>query len=528
MPVPTGAIDSHPAKSIALGGWYGRWAWALSLLFLAVGSFGLGLFNGALGDDQLLLSQRLAGVDGFAGLWGLFTQSYWGPLHTGGLYRPVMLWLLGAQRLCFGTDPVGFHAVSLLLHAGVSVLCFGLLRRFLPKPAAFMGAAVFACHPIHAEAVITVYGQADLWAALFMLVSLDRYAAWLHKPLSPTQRLVIYGAYLLSLGCKESAVLGPTAMVLIRGLYVSPDARGWRRWVSGREAGFAVPLAIYLVARFAVLGTRAAPVGEGSVAWGYPLWARANLVIVTIGTYLRLLVLPWGQTIYYGHLRDAIFGQPWAQLLWLLGGVAGLLGLGRWLDRRVVAQGNGWLVWGLLPVANLLPIGVVVAERCLYLPSIGVAFLVGGAFDRARSGTKNSLWVMAAIALVLAASVGLSARTCWRWRTPVSHWRATAADHPRSPKAHATLGIALLDEMVQGGEVLYPSNPRWVEAQRAMERAIELNPQSPDAWKGKGLLAMSRGEYREAIPYFERAYSLRPSDQNTYNYLLRCREAVEH
>jgi len=57
---------------------------------------------------------------------------------------------------------------------------------------------------------------------------------------------------------------------------------------------------------------------------------------------------------------------------------AALLVLAWRRGRRVEAFGLGWIAIAFLPVANLLfPTGVLVAERTLYLPSVGLAIAVG-------------------------------------------------------------------------------------------------------------------------------------------------------
>jgi len=522
----SGRSAKSKGRSASQVAWlHAYWPWVTGIVVLAIGTFAAGLFNARIGDDDLILLHRLD-IQHFIGLFQYFGQSYWADLHTGGLYRPVTLWLLGAQKLIFGINPVGYHAVSLLLHAAGSVLCLRLFSRFISMPAAFIGAAVFACHPIHAEAVITVYGQSDLWAAVFFLAGLDRYIAWPKPSATWWRGPVVYGLYLLSLGCKESAVLGPLAAVCIRGLYHETDQVGWHRWISWREALFALPLGAYLIARFLVLDTPV-PLDEASVAWGYPLWARANLLIVTLGTYFKLLVLPWEQTIYYGHLRDAIFGQPWGALGWLFAALFGLWGLSRVLNRRHTHLANSWLGWSLLPIANLLPIGTVVAERCLYLPSVAVALLLGCAFDKLRQYRHASTWLIGLAIVILVSSMALSVRVCWRWRTPVSLWQATTVDHPRSPKAHAALAMALLAEMVNQKEVLFPSNPRWTIALQAADQALILNNRSADAWHAKGLMAMARNDYADALPHLETAYQLRPNDRKIYHNLQDCRRAMD-
>lgn len=490
---------------------------AIGVAALAVVTFVAALPNGMLGDDSTLWEQRLAGV-GWGDLLSLLGQTWWGELHAGGLYRPLALALLAIQKLVFAST-TAVHAVSLAIHAACSVLCLLLLRRLaLPVAAAFAGASLFACHPIHAEAVTTIHGQPDLWAALFAMAGLERALSATSGHGSPVRTGVLAGLLgMASLLCKESAVLLPGLAILLRGT-LHHGASGLRRWLGAPELLFGGGVLAALLLRVVVLGSEVVPSGESSVAWGYPLWARANLVVVSVGTYLRLLVLPWGQTIYYGHLRDAIFQGPTAELAWVVGGIAAFVAMARLLDRRVVAFSAGWLALTLVPVSNLLPIGVAAAERCLYLPSVALAGLAAGAW--ARWAPSRLRLASAVLAAAVALSLGLSVRVVLRWRTPLSHWQTTAADHPRSPLAHATVARLLLQELSLARAP--QSDARWSAAAAAIERALALNANSPEAWRAKGLWSQLRGDCAAALPALERAVELRPGDAETLDALRVC------
>src|SRR5207247_5366773 len=72
-----------------------------------------------------------------------------------------------------GLDPVGFHAVNVLLHAAACVLLAVVLGEVTGRPLlAGTAALLFAAHPVHTEAVASVVGRAEELAALLGL------AAW--------------------------------------------------------------------------------------------------------------------------------------------------------------------------------------------------------------------------------------------------------------------------------------------------------------------------------------------------------------
>jgi hypothetical protein len=121
---------------------------------------------------------------------------------------------------------------------------------------------------------------------------------------------------------------------------------------------------------------------------------------------------------------------------------AGLLVLAWRRGRRAEAFGLGWIAIAFLPVANLFfPTGVLVAERTLYLPSVGLALAVGAWL---RQIPSRWYWV------VLAAVAVFGGVRTWK-RVPVWRNSRTVAlsvldDSPRSFSGPARMiGIYLAE-----------------------------------------------------------------------------------
>ena len=114
----------------------------------------------------------------------------------------------------------------------------------------------------------------------------------------------------------------------------------------------------------------------------------------------------------------------------------------------------------------------------------------------------------------------LSARVATRWQTPLSHYQATAADHPRSAGAHARLALLLLQE---AGRNAPPERAALERAEEAIDRALQINERLPEAWHARGLLAVMRADCARAVPALQRALALRPGDMQVLRLLGRCR-----
>ena len=69
-------------------------------------------------------------------------------------YRPLTVLTFRWNRQLHDMDPLGFHAVNVLLHGLVSILFLLLLRRVgVPQMISLAAVLLFATHPIHTEAV---------------------------------------------------------------------------------------------------------------------------------------------------------------------------------------------------------------------------------------------------------------------------------------------------------------------------------------------------------------------------------------
>ena len=94
------------------------------------------LMNGFALDD-LFVIERNPRVTGPFSLPTVLLTPYW-PQHGAGLglYRPTAILAYALEWHASGGAPAFFHAVSILLHAGASLLAFSVLRRFTTGAAA--------------------------------------------------------------------------------------------------------------------------------------------------------------------------------------------------------------------------------------------------------------------------------------------------------------------------------------------------------------------------------------------------------
>ncbi len=141
-----------------------------------------------------------------------------------------------------------------------------------------------------------------------------------------------------------------------------------------------------------------------------------------------------------------------------------------WSWRRAPMMAFG-LVWGaiaIFPVHNVLvPTGIVLAERTLFLPSVGLMLAIGGAAELIRpKATYRAKVALAALAgALLIAGVYRSTIRHPVWADQFTYWYETAnRDAPLSYRAHHALA-----EMYWGADL-------EGRAEREYRLAISLSP----------------------------------------------------
>lgn len=513
-----------------------RRVWVAAIVVAAFAAHVGSLRNGFAYDDEPIVSENPIVTEG---RWGeAVARPYWNvTVDDGLLWRPVSTVGFTAQWALFDGRPAGFHALNLVLTAGVGVLVFLLLLR-LGSPAAYgrapptddlvgpvaagLAALLFVVHPVHVEAVANVVGQAELWAALFGLTAL---LLALDDTRAPGVRLVGASlAYALALGGKEIAITVPALLWLVRTF-----ERGGRPLVALRRdlpvhLCWVAVAAAYLVLRAWVLGgligEDPAPPFIGEPA-GTRLWTAFSVLPIAWG----LMVAPVHLSADYdpGYLSVVSPPEP-----------AGLLGIGVWIalaalavagwrrggHARLAAVGLLWVELVRLPVSNLVIVsGVLLAERTLFLPSVGIALLVASGIGAARASGRDRPETRGAAVdrgrVAVAAAVLVAVLFAVRSAARVPVWDSTATvtaslldDAPTSWRAMRLYAIGLIDL------------GREEEGVRILEEAWRTLPGRQDLTTEIGGRLTGLGHRERARTYLETAVRRWPNRIDGYNLLV--------
>ena len=206
--------------------------------------------------------------------------------------------------------------------------------------------------------------------------------------------------------------------------------------------------------------------------------AIGDRVLTALGVvpeWIRLLFWPAHLSSEYGPPEIEIAqGFSISQLPGLALLVA-ILGLGVVLRRRqpVISFGIAFACITLLPSSNfLLPAGIVLAERTLFLPSVGAMLIVGAvavllaerpARRDGRRASKARSWRASSAAALIAAAMARSIQRTTVWRDNDRLFRQAVLDSPLDYRAHFMLGAWDFEQKrKREGEAEYRKSARSV------------------------------------------------------------------
>jgi tetratricopeptide (TPR) repeat protein len=451
-------------------------------------------------DDALVISDNDF-ISSPSNLKELLSRNYFA-ISGEETYRPIVTISYYVDHMLWELNPVGYHLTNLTIHflAAMALYAVGvlLLGGF---PFALAAAAIFAAHPVNAEAVISPGFREDLLAGLFYFAAISLFM--LSNRTRGRRGHSVYAlcvlSYLLALFSKEMALSLPLFLLLL--IWIAPSKLSgnrsslWMRW-----GGLAAATVFYAVVRFVFLSNPAAVHAEypgGSV--GASMFTTARVFL----SYIRVLIVPLGLSAEYS-IAPSSPGDPHA-----LVAVAVLLAIvvfALWRSRRwpVASLAILWFFIALIPVANIIPLYNIKADRYLYIPSAGFGLLLGAWGVNLANGARHAfrrrlpLYVLSGVALIFAFIAGSRALD---WRSPVTLWSQVLVRNPASFRAHINLGRA------------FSQLQTYDEAISHYEQARTLRPDEPMLHNNLGVVYSLVGrpdlaleEFRKALELFPRYY----------------------
>ncbi|MCP4006528.1 MAG: hypothetical protein GY725_20310 [bacterium] len=500
------------------------WWVPLALVLLAALPFWPAVDGDFIEDDRPIIRDRIELRD-VSHIPEFFGQTYWPGGQQGGLYRPLSVSSYALDRILWGADAsggpsrFGVHASNLILNALAVLLLFQILRARLSLwiPAA-VGAALFAVHPVHVEAVSHMVGRADLAMTVFFLAA---FALHSH---GTAARVLAAGFYLLSCMCKEMAVVLPGLLFVDSWLRSKDESAGlFLRRVFVELTPCALALGSFILLRGWVLGAASVPpvsfalyLPAQYLAFPDPAPGEVLLTMThALGEISRLLIAPFSLSADYSgfphstRLAPAVLLSA-ALLVGVLVGV--ILAL-----RRGLRSPFFWLVWFALtwlPVSNLLfASGIVMAERVLYLPSVALAGVVGSVARLALESDRR--WLVLPM-LLIAGFAALTVSRAALWNDARTLYEETVV---RSRYSGHIAKSGLVAELMR--DQMAMRDPQMRARARDLARASVAQRATTTNLRQLAALDELAGDVESALANRTALYHVNPSDLENRAGLLR-------
>lgn len=508
-------------------------------------------YSGLIMDDAVAIG-RNPNVVAEASLQDFMNLDFWGlPMRAWNTksFRPLTTLTFRWNYMLLGHK--GFHATNVVLHCVASMLVghTAILSLGMSGVWAVAASVLFGVHPVHSENVLYLVGRADILAAIFALCALNLYSVFIcsssltHTPLKKRHPIPetlwscakITPSVVLTIAsglCKETGFMFFAIMigmevldfVALRDRAYHMQQRVYARAVQmlrTRVVALVVSTILVFVARYRHTGGTDLNMSpqDNPISFEAEKLVRMLSYSFLHGVYMRLLC--WPQFLCYDYSLEAIPAVHNIVDCRMLLPVAGYVGVFAALatslrlshrPRRAGLVALALLVVPFLPASNILfPVGTVIGERLLYIPSIGFCLwavlalhecfksltVFDSSVESHREPAKDTgrLCSKFCCGLCLVCAL-LSVRTLFRvrvWQSADMLFLNDGALQPWSAKTQFNLGIT------------HMQNQAWDEAVTALMRCAWADPLSSLPFYRIGQIEIFRGRYASAETFLSAA-----------------------
>jgi Tfp pilus assembly protein PilF len=445
------------------------------------------------------------------------------------LYRPVAC-LTFALNWHFGKDDVaGYHLVNTAVHFLTAFFLYLTILTLFKTPnlksryqgndqfIAILAATLWALHPIQIQAVTYIVQRMASMAAMFYLLGVFCYVKGRLNS-SPQYRGLLFAgciiSYILAMGSKENSTMFPLALLLVEVVFFQDPTRP----ETSKKLFWCAVVGVFFVVLTGALFFMKGQVFsflKGYAARPFTIWERLLTEPRILVFYLTQIFYPLPDRFSFGHeiAVSTSLLKPWTTLPAILF-VFGFIGLGFARIKRSPLTAFAVLFFFLnhLIESSILPLELVFEHRN-YLPSLflflPISTVIKKIFDHYQGRSRIIYQVLAVVTVSLITGLGIS--TYIRnsvWASEKSLWEDVKKKSP---------GIARPYEVLAA---YHKEKGQYEIALRLYRQALKLSSQMPKrsqalCLNNMGNIFLSRGEYQQAINFFNRALVIYPGHEKS-------------
>ncbi len=480
---------------------------AVLLLILSFILYGNTIKGEPVYDDQLFFYRQ--DLRKLSSVGNLLVERYLPDNRMLNVYRPLLT-MSFAFNFIFGDSPVSFHLTNIILHALASFLVFVLgLKLFARFDFAVLSSLIFVILPIHSEAVASIKARDDIFLAIFSILTLLMFVKVMDA--KNTIKYYFLGSFFffLALLSKEFGVILPLVIsgVSYMGLKVKASA------ILKKIHFFVTPMVIYMILRYKALGSflyNREDVYFIINPLGYlDFFKRISTAFKIAFIYISKSFVPYSLSATYHYNQVKIITNPFTDIEAVAGMILLLTGLyfvvsKKWKNTPLGIGSFTFLSSYIIFSKFIFKQGDTAAERWLYLPTIGISFILAHLLLKIKD--KKILFIILLLSLLTTYGWVLIGRNRV-WRSRESLYKSMILSAPRSAQGYISWAQFNFD------------NQNTKEAKKYAEMGYGIYQNHPPLLNLMGEIAMEEGSYKKAYEYFVKTIKINPKYTPAYSNL---------
>ena len=396
-------------------------------------------------------------------------------------YRPLQQTLYVLSYKIAGSQTWAFHMWNVIFHSFNGFLLFVLLGLLFPQLTGvnFAVSILFLFHPLQTQAISYISGLSEPLSAFFVLLSLVAFAGIFDTKaiLSRVFLVVVFviGAVLALLSKENGVIVGPICFLILGLKWKERSPIGTLHRVLpilalGLGLGF-----VYL--KMTVLNfTGSFGLSNQENIYNESLSVRIITFLHVFPEYLKMFFAPFHLHYETPYTAYTDFSRPQS--------VLSILIIGTWSGWSIWKARSGvyiplfsffWFFITIAPVSGLIPLNSMYLEHWLYLPQIGLCFL-----------------------LVYGIQV-LIGKFTW------------------AP-------IALVPVLFLYSVQVFARNKEWSDPEKFYRNEIKYTKKSARMYNNLAMVLADKKDCQSAISYYQKAIELYDVYPQTHHNLARCLE----
>ena len=475
--------------------WWMRLVGAILLLLLVFLAYARVGAAGFIWDDESHLTQNpcIIGPLGLADIW----------TSASAVYYPLVLTTFWILHHFAGLNPLPYHLLNVAFHAASALLLWRVLVQLRVR-GAWLGAAIWALHPVLVQSVAWITEMKNTQSAFFYLLAISCFLQSRERKRNGIFYWLTVFFFVAAITSKPSTVMLPVVLAL---------CLWWRDGgIQQRDLRLFAPfILISLLASGWTIWEQKFHSHAAGAEWVQTPLQRILVSADAIWFYLLKLIWPHPLIFIYPRWNiDPSRWFAWIPLIALLV-IAIVLFIKRNTALRPVAFAFAYFVITLFPVLDFFDVYFFrysfVSDHFQYLASMGPLALAGAGIVMAveKVGIHKLVIQTASTLVILLILGGVTFHQSAKYHDLITLYQATLAQNPKCWMAEYNLGLALRNR----GQL--------DEAIAHYRRAINIWPDYVEAHYNLGGAYIEKGNINEALAEYRRAIEIRPDDADSHN-----------